>query len=133
MAKITYVMDLDNTICEANPDKRKSYSDLQPLVGVIKKMYELKRSTGCKFIIHTARGMKTYGSKDLVDLNIRHDIISWLDTHNVPYDELVTGKPGYDKDTERVFYVDDRSLSRHQFCMDVDHESLTDTLITFPQ
>ena len=133
MAKITYVIDLDNTICEANPGKHKSYSDLRPISGVIDKMHELKRTTGCKFIVHTARGMKTYGSHDLVDQFIRGDIISWLNTHNVPYDELVTGKPGYDKDTERVFYVDDRALSRHEFCMDADHEKFTDMDVVFPK
>lgn len=126
MAKIVYVMDLDNTICEANPGKRKSYSDLLPIAVVVDKMRKLKSEQDCAFIIHTARGMKTYGSKELVDEHVRPVIETWLNKHNVPYDELVTGKPGYNSDTERVYYVDDRALSRTDFCMYDDHENLTD-------
>ena len=39
-------------------------------------------------------------------------IIEWLDKHNVPYDEIIVGKPWCGTDG---FYIDDRAIRPSEF------------------
>lgn len=131
MNNISYVIDLDNTICESN--RNKSYKDLLPIIPVIDKIRQLKNS-GAYIIIHTARGMKSNkGDKGAIDAFVRPIIERWLQKHDIPYHELIVAKPGYKSFTDKVYYVDDRSLSRKEFIESDSskHESLIDTTITY--
>lgn len=102
----TYIFDLDGTIC---PIKKKDekYEDLIPFTEVVNKMRELKEQ-GFNILIFTSRNMKTYdGNLGLINANTAKIILEWLDKWNIPYDEIIYGKPW---PGENGFYVDDRAI-----------------------
>jgi capsule biosynthesis phosphatase len=112
------VIDLDHTICtpvdgedqRANPDLK--YSNAAPNDALIERMREY-RDSGFRITIHTSRNMRTYdGDVAAIRLHTLPIIIDWLDRHNVPYDEIVVGKPwcGFDG-----FYIDDRAIRPSEF------------------
>ena len=75
-------------------------------------MKEYKKD-GFTIVILTARNMRTYdGNIGKLNIHTLPGIIEWLDAHQVPYDEVVVGKPwcGYDG-----FYVDDKAVRPSEF------------------
>lgn len=98
------VVDLDGTICTLK-EKNETYNDVVPLKESIESLQKLKQD-GHEIIIHTARNMKTWdGNIGKVVANIGKDTLEWLDKYNIPYDEVVFGKPYGD------IYIDDKALS----------------------
>jgi capsule biosynthesis phosphatase len=97
------VVDLDGTICSLRKDNQ-DYDDVELLPGAIQKLHDLKQA-GHYIIIHTARHMKTCnGIVEEVEKRIGDKTHQWLKKHNVPFDELIFGKPyGH-------LYIDDLSL-----------------------
>ena len=94
------VFDLDGVICEIKKPS-ESYSDVIPKKDVIVKMRDLK-SDGHYLIIHTGRHMRTCnGDVSKVIEKIGKITKDWLKKWNVPYDELIFGKPYAD------IYIDD--------------------------
>ena len=94
------VFDLDGVICELKKPS-ESYSEVSPKKKVIQKMRNLK-DHGHYLIIHTGRHMRTCnGDVTKVIEKIGKITEEWLDKWNVPYDELVFGKPYAD------IYIDD--------------------------
>lgn len=127
----TFVIDVDNTICEFN--RNKSYEDLLPIQEVIDKI-KLLHEQGAYIILHTARGMKSYkGDKGAIDTFVRPILETWLTKYSVPYDELIMCKPGYKPFANTVYYVDDKSLGRHEFVKfdSSDYPNQIDTTITY--
>lgn len=103
------IMDLDDTISWT---KKGDYHNSQPISSVIKKMREYK-NLGFDIVINTSRNMRTYeGNIGKINANTLPIIIEWLEKHNVPYDEIYTGKPwcGFEG-----FYVDDKSIRPSEF------------------
>lgn len=108
---ITIVMDLDGTIC---PIKKKdeNYADLIPYENVVAKMREYKEG-GAKIVIQTSRNVNTYkGNIGLINANTAKVLLSWLDKWDIPYDEIVYGKPW---PGHKGFYVDDRCVRPDEF------------------
>lgn len=104
------VIDLDGTLTKENPDL--SYSDKQPWLDVIEKLRAYK-AEGFLITILTARNMRSYeGNVGRINVHTLPGILSWLERHNVPYDEVVVGKPWCGEDG---FYVDDRALRPDEF------------------
>lgn len=103
------VMDLDETICSTiNGD----YANSLPKLNVIERMRDFK-AQGFEIVISTSRNMRTYeGNVGKINANTLPIIVGWLDKHNVPYDEIYTGKPWCGTEG---FYVDDRSLRPDEF------------------
>lgn len=103
------VMDLDETICSTmNGD----YANSIPKPDVIERMREFQNQ-GFDIVISTSRNMRTYaGNIGKINANTLPIIIEWLDKHQVPYDEIYTGKPWCGTDG---FYVDDRALRPDEF------------------
>lgn len=100
------VFDIDGTICPIKKENEK-YEDLVPNKDMIKKVRELKEE-GYKIIFFTARNMRTYkGNLDLILQNTKPILEEWLKKWNIPYDELLFGKPYPGK---LGFYVDDKTL-----------------------
>lgn len=97
------VFDLDGVVCELKKPS-ESYSDVIPKKEVIQKMQSLK-DDGHYLIIHTGRHMRTCGG-DVVKVIEKIGKITedWLEKWQVPYDELVFGKPYADA------YVDDLGI-----------------------
>ena len=103
------VIDLDDTICST---QNGDYENSQPKPEVIAKMQDLQQQ-GFEICIHTSRNMRTYsGNVGKITANQVPIILSWLQRHNVPFDELVVGKPwgGHEG-----FYVDDRAIRPAEF------------------
>ncbi len=71
------------------------------------------REQGFRIVISTARNMNTYGG-NVGQINIKTlpTILSWLDRHDIPYDEVLVGKPwcGFEG-----FYVDDKAIRPDEF------------------
>lgn len=103
------IMDLDGTI--AGP-KTGSYSDSIPDLGVIEQMREY-RSEGFEIVIFTARNMRTHkGEIGKINVHTLPIVLDWLNRHEVPYDEVIMGKPWCGTDG---FYVDDRAVRPDEF------------------
>ena len=97
------VFDLDGVICELKKPS-ESYADVIPKNDVIEKMRDLKED-GHYLIIHTGRHMRTCdGDVSKVIEKIGKITEDWLEKWNVPYDELVFGKPHAD------LYIDDLGI-----------------------
>jgi len=114
MEHSTFVIDVDGTICEAQkPEGSDSfdYANALPIQPVIEKIREL-HDVGHSIILFTARGMRTYrGDREAIEIVVRPILEEWLEKHNVPYDELIMGKPW----GKNVYYIDDRALSPADF------------------
>lgn len=96
-------IDLDGTICETKKDGQ-AYADVLPLPGAIETLKFLKQR-GYYIVIFTARNMRTYnGNLGAVIRNQAKTVIDWLDKWEVPYDELLFGKPHVD------YFIDDKAL-----------------------
>ena len=104
------VIDLDETI--STKSDAESYSNARPKNDVIAKLQYYKEQGYC-ICIFTARNMRTYnGNIGLINTHTLPTIITWLDEHSVPYDEIVIGKPWCG---EHGFYVDDRAIRPDEF------------------
>lgn len=106
----TIVMDLDGTLTINDPSL--AYEERQPRSDVVAKLREMQ-SLGFRIVINTSRNMNTYqGNVGLININTLPKIVAWLDRHEIPYDEVLVGKPwcGYEG-----FYVDDKAIRPGEF------------------
>jgi len=87
----TAVIDMDGVICEERPTFERS---LACEVPGARRMLEEFRLAGYRIIIHTARSWSELAVTE-----------RWLYEHEIPYDQLVMGKPVAD------VVVDDRAVS----------------------
>lgn len=107
----TIIFDVDGTIC---PIKKKDekYEDIVPYASIVKKMQSLKKE-GFKILLYTSRNMKTYGGNiGLINANTAKVLLAWLEKWDIPYDEIIYGKPW---PTENGLYVDDRAVRPNEF------------------
>jgi capsule biosynthesis phosphatase len=103
----TIVVDLDGTIC--SQEKSDSYEFASPNFDMIDKL-EQYQLYGWRIVIYTARGMNTYdGDVAAIESAHRSKTESWLRKYNVPYDQLIFGKPA------ATYYIDDKGLSIAEF------------------
>ncbi|TNE38717.1 MAG: capsular biosynthesis protein [Sphingomonadales bacterium] len=104
------VIDLDGTLTVE--DSQTPYPDKKPNLAVIETLRTYKEM-GFTIIIHTARNMRTYdGNVGLINANTLPIIIEWLNYNEVPYDEIIVGKPW---SGNKGFYVDDRAIRPEEF------------------
>ena len=97
------VFDLDGVICDLKKPS-ESYSEVKPKKKVIQKIRNLKEQ-GHYVIIHTGRHMRTCdGDVAKVIEKIGKITEEWLANWDVPYDELIFGKPYAD------IYIDDLGI-----------------------
>ena len=84
-------VDLDGTICTLA--KNSDYANAELLPNAVETLKKLKEQ-GHYIIIYTARRMRSQnGDVSRVVEEIGKLTISWLKSHDVPYDELIFGKP----------------------------------------
>lgn len=115
------VVDLDGTLTQANTS---DYRNVLPREDVIQKLREYK-SQGFDITISTARNMRTYeGNVGKINIHTLPIITEWLDKHNVPYDEILVGKPWCGHDG---FYIDDRAVRPSEFA-DLTREQINELL-----
>lgn len=115
----TFVFDIDGTLC---PIKRKDekYEDLIPYSNMVEKLKEYKES-GARIVLFTSRNMNSYqGNIGLINKYTAKILLEWLDKWEIPYDEIIYGKPW---PGHKGFYVDDRSIRPDEF-MEMDIHAL---------
>jgi capsule biosynthesis phosphatase len=103
------IVDLDGTITKGDTS---DYRNVSPNLDVIEKL-RFYKNLGYEVIIQTARNMRTYeGNVGKINIHTLPIITEWLDSHEVPYDEIHVGKPwcGFEG-----FYVDDRAVRPSEF------------------
>ena len=106
----TIIIDLDGTLTV--DEASRSYATKRPNLAVLQQL-RLFQQQGHRIVIHTARNMRTYeGRLGLINVHTLPVILDWLKQHDVPFDEVVLGKPWCG---EGGFYVDDRALRPSEF------------------
>jgi capsule biosynthesis phosphatase len=102
--KLRFCFDLDNTLV-SYPVIPGDYSTVQPIAKMIQTIRQLKQD-GHEIVIYTARRMATHHhSIGKVVRDIGMITMKTLEDLNIPYDELIFGKPIAD------IYVDDRAIN----------------------
>lgn len=105
------IFDIDGTIC---PIKKKdeTYEELVPFQRVVEKLRYYKKN-GAKIILFTSRNMNSYqGNIGVINKNTARIMLEWLDKWEIPYDEIIYGKPW---PGQKGFYIDDRSVRPDEF------------------
>lgn len=103
------IVDLDDTLSITIERDYVNSKPIIPFVNVLKKY----KSEGFEIIINTARNMRTHnGNLGKINKYTLPNIISWLNRHKIPYDEIYVGKPwcGFDG-----FYIDDQAIRPSEF------------------
>ena len=102
--KLRYVFDLDNTLV-TYPTIHGDYSSVKPIPKMIHLLRKLKEE-GHTIIIYTARRMGTHNHNTGAAIkDIGRITFDTLDKFEIPYDELIFGKPLGD------IYIDDRAYN----------------------
>ncbi len=113
------IVDIDGTLCPIK-SKYEKYEDLKPYKEMVEKLRAYHES-GVKIILFSSRNMNTYnGNLGLINKDTAIVLNKWLDKWDVPYDEILFGKPW---PGHHGFYVDDRSVRPDEF-LKYDFEQL---------
>lgn len=103
------VVDLDNTLTLGAEDGYAAALPNQPLIERLREY----RTAGYDIVIHTSRNMRTHqGNVGKINVHTLPVIMAWLQEHQVPFDEIIVGKPWCGHDG---FYVDDRAVRPAEF------------------
>lgn len=108
---LTFVFDIDGTLC---PIKKKDekYEDMVPYPEMVERIREYK-AQGAKITLFTSRNMNSYGGNiGLINANTAKVLLAWLDKWEIPYDEIIYGKPW---PGHNGYYVDDRTVRPDEF------------------
>lgn len=107
----TFVFDIDGTLCPIKT-KEERYEDLIPYKNMIEKLRYYK-DNGAKIVLLTSRNMNTHhGNIGLINKYTAKILLEWLDKWQIPYDEIIYGKPW---PGHKGFYVDDRTIRPDEF------------------
>lgn len=107
----SFIFDIDGTIC---PIKKKDerYEDLVPYKNMVDKLRYYK-ANGAKIVLFTSRNMNSYnGNIGIINKKTAKILLDWLDKWEIPYDEIIYGKPW---PGHKGFYVDDRTIRPDEF------------------
>lgn len=103
------VIDLDGTITSA---ETSDYVNVAPNPAVIDAIRRY-RDLGFEIVIFSSRNMRTYkGEIGKINVHTLPIIMDWLERHDVPFDEVIVGKPWCGIDG---FYVDDKTVRPSEF------------------
>lgn len=108
---LTFIFDIDGTLCPIKePDEK--YEDIVPYREMVDRIREYKKA-GAKIVLFTSRNMNTYrGNIGMINANTAKIILNWLEKWEIPYDEIIYGKPW---PGHNGFYVDDRTVRPDEF------------------
>lgn len=93
-------------------DNEADYQNKPINKKVLQQLRKYKKM-GFKIVLFTSRNMRTYkGDIKKIQTYTLPIIIDWLKKHDVPYDDIIIGKPwcGFDG-----FYVDDKAIRPSEF------------------
>ena len=103
------IVDLDNTISYTIEGDYVNSKPIEQTINMLRKYHD----EGWEIVINSSRNMRTYEANvGKINIYTLPNIISWLNKYNVPYDEIIVGKPwcGYDG-----FYIDDKAIRPSEF------------------
>lgn len=107
----SFVFDIDGTLCPIK-EKEEKYEDLVPYKEMIDKLRYYK-DNGAKIVLFTSRNMNSYhGNIGVINKHTAKILLEWLDKWDIPYDEILYGKPW---PGHKGFYVDDRTIRPNEF------------------
>lgn len=110
-SKITLIFDIDGTLCPIK-ESQQAYEDIVPFQNMVDKLKEYKER-GAKIVLFTSRNMNSYsGNIGLINAHTAKVILHWLEKNQIPYDEIIYGKPW---PGINGFYIDDRSVRPDEF------------------
>lgn len=113
------VVDVDGTLCDIKTSNQ-SYADVAPHHELIERLREYQ-AKGYRILLYTSRNMKTYSNNvGLINKHTAPVLLEWLARWDVPYDEILFGKPWAHS---RGFYIDDRAIRPDEF-LSMDEESI---------
>lgn len=107
----TFVFDIDGTLCPIKK-KEERYEDLVPYRNMVEKLRCYKKN-GAKIVLFTSRNMNSYnGNIGVINKKTAKILLEWLERWDIPYDEIIYGKPW---PGHKGFYVDDRTVRPDEF------------------
>ena len=109
--KYSFIFDIDGTICPIKKSDEK-YEDLVPYERIVEKI-RYYHQNGAKIVLFTSRNMKSFdGQIGKINKITAKILLDWLDKWDIPYDEIIYGKPW---PGHNGFYVDDRTVRPNEF------------------
>ena len=107
----SFVFDIDGTLCPIKK-KEERYEDLIPYRNMVEKLRYYK-DNGAKIVLFTSRNMNSYnGNIGVINKKTAKILLEWLERWDIPYDEIIYGKPW---PGHKGFYVDDRTVRPDEF------------------
>lgn len=108
---LTFIFDVDGTLCPIK-GKGEKYEDLEPYAEIVDKL-RWYRQNGAKIVLFSSRNMNSFhGNVGLINAHTAKIMLAWLDKWDIPYDEIIYGKPW---PGHQGFYVDDRTVRPSEF------------------
>lgn len=105
------VVDIDGTLCDIKTSEQ-TYADLVPRADMLVKLREYQQR-GYRILLYTSRNMKTHNHNlGLINKHTAPVLLAWLEQWDVPYDEILFGKPW---PRSKGFYIDDRAIRPDEF------------------
>lgn len=105
------VVDIDGTLCDIKTADQ-SYADLVPRADMLARLREYQQR-GYRIMLYTSRNMKTHNHNlGLINKHTAPVLLDWLARWDVPYDEILFGKPW---PRTKGFYIDDRAVRPDEF------------------
>lgn len=103
---MTYVFDLDNTLCLTNGSDYENSKPLIDRIRFVNSLYEQNK----QIIIYTARGMGSSNNNQFYAINKYFTLTQQqLKDWGVNYHQLILGKPSGD------LYIDDKGINDYEF------------------
>ena len=107
----SFVFDIDGTLCPIKKNEEK-YEDIIPYKTMVDKLRYYKEN-GARIVLFTSRNMNSYnGNIGVINKKTAKILLDWLDKWEIPYDEIIYGKPW---PGHKGFYVDDRTVRPDEF------------------
>ena len=105
------MVDIDGTLCPVK-GREERYEDVCPYPEMLERLRSYKKN-GARIVLFTSRNMNSYqGNLGLINKHTAKILLEWLERWEVPYDEILYGKPW---PGQKGFYVDDRSVRPDEF------------------
>lgn len=109
--ELKFIFDIDGTLCPVKKAEER-YEDLIPYDEMVCRLKEY-HNAGAKIVLFTSRNMNSYnGQIGIINKMTAKVLLEWLDKWEIPYDELIYGKPW---PGHYGFYVDDRAVRPDEF------------------
>lgn len=110
------IVDIDNTISLTTEGNYDRATAIAPVVEALKQF----REQGFTIVLHSSRNMRSYeGNIGLITARTVPILLRWLEENDIPYDEIVVGKPWCGHEG---FYVDDRAIRPDEFATSTREE-----------